>query len=221
MIFANINDQTTNFICQNQYLAKVFKWLQETNLKTLAVGKYNISDGIFVKIQEYNTKKEIDGRFENHEDHLDFHFLIMGKEITRVIRPDSLTQIDNALGTLEDVAHYKRFDGQASSICLNPGDYLILFPEDAHEACLNLADQSVACKKAVIKVPIKLFKYWFLFKFNKDNKYKIKLIEKIWINKKILPVIYGKEVRVFNYKHFGVMRLLSSEMIQLINYINR
>lgn len=38
---------------------------------------------------------------------------------------------------------------------------------------------------------------------------------------KNLTVIYGKEVRVFNYKHFGVMRLLSSEMIQLINYINR
>lgn len=158
MIFANINDRTTDFICQNQYLAKAFNWLKETDLKALNIGKYNISDGIFVKIQEYNTKEESNGRFENHEEHLDFHYLITGEEITRVTRPDSLTEIDNALRTPDDVAHYKRFNGPATSICLHPGDYLILFPEDAHEACLDLTDKAIQCKKAVIKVPVKLLK---------------------------------------------------------------
>lgn len=158
MIFANINDRTTDFICQNQYLAKAFKWLKETDLKALTIGKYNISDGIFVKIQEYNTKEEPNGRFENHEEHLDFHYLITGEEITRVTRPDGLTEIDNALRTPDDVAHYKRFDSPATSICLHPGDYLILFPEDAHEACLDLTDKAIECKKAVIKVPVKLLK---------------------------------------------------------------
>ncbi|MCT6812027.1 MAG: YhcH/YjgK/YiaL family protein [Lactobacillus helsingborgensis] len=156
MIYANINDSTTTFIRQNQYLDKAFKWLQETDLTNLAVGRYDISDGIFVKIQEYNTKDEKKGRFENHQTHLDFHYLIKGAEITRVTKPDGLTEIDNALASPDDVAHYQRFTGPATSICLHPGDYIILFPEDAHEACLDLDVNEKPCKKAVIKVPIKL-----------------------------------------------------------------
>lgn len=156
MIFANINDETTDFICKNKYLAKAFQWLKHTDLNAIKVGKYEISDGIFVKIQEYNTKKETEGRFENHEKHFDFHYLISGEEITRVTKPDGLIKTDDALGTLDDVAHYKRFDGPATQIVLHPGNYIILFPEDAHEACLNLSQDKVPCKKAVIKVPVDL-----------------------------------------------------------------
>ncbi|MBA1394769.1 DUF386 domain-containing protein, partial [Lactobacillus sp. XV13L] len=140
----------------NQYLAKAFDWLKKTDLKKLKVGRYDLNDGIFVKIQEYDTKEEKMGRFENHEEHLDFHYLIAGEEITRITKPTGLKETDNALGTADDVAHYQRFDGPATSICLHPGDYLILFPEDAHEACLNLERNAVPCKKAVIKVPVKL-----------------------------------------------------------------
>lgn len=158
MIYANIQDKTTNFICKNKYLAEAFKWLKDTDLQSIKVGKYDIADGIFVKIQEYNTKEEIKGRFENHKDHLDFHYLISGEEMTRVTKPNGLTVTDNSLGTPNDVAHYKRFDGSATQIDLHPGDYIILFPEDAHEACLDLTKHAVSCKKAVIKVPIKLLK---------------------------------------------------------------
>lgn len=156
MIFANIDDKTTSFICQNKYLAKAFKWLKDTDLTAIKPGKYDISDGIFVKIQEYNTKDESNGRFENHEAHLDFHYLISGKEMTRVTRPYGLEETDNALNTPDDVAHYKRFDGSATQIDLHPGDYIILFPEDAHEACLDLDNHAIPCKKAVIKVPVSL-----------------------------------------------------------------
>lgn len=56
MIISNINDKTTTFICHNKYLKEVFDWLKTTDLKNLQVGRYDLNDGIFVKIQEYNTK---------------------------------------------------------------------------------------------------------------------------------------------------------------------
>ncbi|QLL73522.1 YhcH/YjgK/YiaL family protein [Lactobacillus crispatus] len=154
MIISNINDKTTTFICHNEYLKEVFDWLKKTNLNDLKVGKYDLNHGIFVKIQEYNTKDESEGRFENHEKHLDFHYLISGEEITRVTNPQKLDLTDDHLDS-DDVAHYARTNDTVTSIVIHPGDYIILFPEDAHEACLKLSN-SVPCKKAVIKVPIDL-----------------------------------------------------------------
>lgn len=154
MIISNINDKTTTFICHNKYLKEVFEWIKKTDLESLEVGKYDLNDGIFVKIQEYNTKEESKGRFENHKEHLDFHFLISGEEVTRVTNPNKLEMTDNHLQD-NDVVHYARTDDSVTSIVLHPNDYIILFPEDAHEACLNLSTTK-ACKKAVIKVPVKL-----------------------------------------------------------------
>lgn len=80
--------------------------------------------------------------------------MISGEEITRITNPQKLSMTDNHLSS-DDVAHYARTNESVTSVVIHPEDYLILFPEDAHEACLNLTS-SVPCKKAVIKVPVKL-----------------------------------------------------------------
>ncbi|PRO93540.1 DUF386 domain-containing protein [Lactiplantibacillus pentosus] len=155
MIFSNLQDTTAKSLQENNSLDRVFEFLNDKKLKALSVGKYNLTDTIFAKVQEYSTKKEEKGRWESHKKYADFQYIISGTEFIKVTKNSQLSVKSNELEA-KDALYYEKFQGPSSQIKLGPDDFVILFPEDAHEACLNV-EGSVDVKKAVIKIPIDYF----------------------------------------------------------------
>src|SRR5437773_2444523 len=63
------------------YWDKAFAFLKNTDLKTLAVGRYAIdSNKVFAIITENPTKDQDSAKWESHRNYVDLHLVITGKE---------------------------------------------------------------------------------------------------------------------------------------------
>ena len=116
-----------------------------------------IESSVTVSFFQTNTKKEKDAVFENHAEAVDVHVLIEGRE-----RIDIADAADRQL--TED--HYAESDcallerpPESRSVCLSPGDFVILFPGEAHCPALSDDGRVQTIRKAVGK-----------FRFRKEEK---------------------------------------------------
>lgn len=148
MLVTNIkefNEKTINLI------TKAFNYLKEMNLENMEAKAYVLEgDDLILHLNEYETKYEKDVNFENHDHHLDLHYMIEGQEyisISRKIGP-ILNQIEE-----NDVKFYDANLETYNKIHLEKGDFLLTAPKELHKpgCCV---DKPQKVKKAVIKIKI-------------------------------------------------------------------
>lgn len=154
MIAASLQSESANWLAQQPAFAPAFKFLQNQNLVKMSVGKHQITPDMMANVQEYPTKEEKDGRWESHQRYIDFQFIVSGEEYVRITDPKDLKIKTDALAE-KDALYYEKFTGPCTDVLLHANDFVILFPEDAHEATINVTStQNV--KKVVIKVPVNI-----------------------------------------------------------------
>ena len=131
-------------------LGKGFNYLKNTDLQSLAVGKYEI-DGmnVFALISEYETKKHDDCRPEAHRDYADIQYIISGKEaigfVTLKDQPEIVAYIPE-----KDIVFYA---SETSPLILEAGMFAVFFPQDVHRPCMQI-DRPEKVKKVVVKVKL-------------------------------------------------------------------
>ncbi|WP_461214651.1 NanQ anomerase/TabA/YiaL family protein [Lacticaseibacillus sp. GG6-2] len=155
MIVTNLDSAIATLMGQNYALRKALSFLRTQPLSNLKVGRYNIDTNIdiFANIQEYVTKSEANGRWESHRRYIDCQFIVSGSECIRVLPATTLTVKTDAI-LIKDAYYYAKPAVQAAStLILTPGDCVLLFPQDAHEACLKTTTISQV-KKVVVKIPV-------------------------------------------------------------------
>ena len=100
---------------------------------------------MFVNIQTYMTKD--DANYEAHRKYADIQYIISGSEkigvtdyktCSTVIAYDEANDIEFLSGTGNDVV-------------LKEGEFVILYPEDAHKPSISI-NESTQVRKAVVKV---------------------------------------------------------------------
>ena len=85
--------------------------------------------------------------WESHQNYIDIHYVINGKEKIGVAPLSSATVIKK-YNSAKDLTFYK---AKGKYYVADPGLFFIFFPEDAHRP--NLATEgSLAVKKLVIKI---------------------------------------------------------------------
>jgi YhcH/YjgK/YiaL family protein len=154
MITGHVQSHTAQFITHQPGFSQVKDFLDSHDLANLTVGRHELPDGIIANVQSYQTKTEEDGRWESHQKHIDYQFIVSGMEYIRVADAKTLTIKQDRLAE-KDALYYEHYQGPATQILLHPNEFAIMFPEDAHEACLNVARQ-VTVEKIVFKIPINL-----------------------------------------------------------------
>ena len=140
---------------KKQYEAKTawwksaFNYLKETNLADLKPGKYAIDgDNVFALVSEGPARSKDSAKWEDHQQYIDIHHVIRGKEnmgLAPVASAVEITHYDPA----KDVAFYKA-DGkfyESDSTML-----FIAFPKDAHMPGIKIDGENPIVKKIVIKV---------------------------------------------------------------------
>ncbi len=120
---------------------------------TLPVGRTDFSDGVYVNVDEYDTKPVNEKGFEAHRKYIDIQYVVSGKESVRVC------PLDKAVCTKEydeqsDVAFYSASGDDVQEGLLGDGMVAIFYPEDAHEPCLNSPDGPSHVRKMVVKMPV-------------------------------------------------------------------
>lgn len=141
---------------QYDYLAEKFKigyaFLQRQDLSELPVGRIDLEQGVFVSIQEYDSRPEDEGKFETHDKYFDIQYIISGCELCRVAPRDRLN-VKFEYEPERDITIY--FDpDESNTLILEAGDLVVLPPEDAHKPCMRIGGVPCPVKKAVVKVPV-------------------------------------------------------------------
>ena len=120
-------------------------FIRTNDLRTLPNGRYELGDGNYVNIFEYDTK-ENDGIFEAHKVYIDIHYTILGNE--KVLWADNYVREtksyqkdgDYSLGVVDN----------AHEIASNNACYVFLLDEP-HKAGV-IIHESEKVKKAVFKI---------------------------------------------------------------------
>lgn len=131
-------------------IKKSFDYINQTNLKKLKLGRYDIEgDNIFALISEYQTKKESEGKLEAHRKYIDVQYVIEGEELIGYA-PLADQEILESYKEENDLIFYK---GEKVFIKVTKGMFAIFFPEDVHMPGIQVEKKSPV-RKLVIKVKV-------------------------------------------------------------------
>lgn len=125
-------------------------WLESTDLINLADGKYLIDgEQVYASVQTYDTKD--DAKYESHRRYIDIQYMIDGEEKIGV------TDLSNCVSCVEydterDLEFYD-ITCTEEYFNLEKGQFLILYPHDAHKPSISKEEKSKV-KKVVVKVAI-------------------------------------------------------------------
>ena len=97
----------------------------------------------------YETVPEEESFFEAHRKYLDIHIMVDGSEGVEIAPPEGLTEFDRT-----EASDFYAYRGPASyKLTLSPGDFLVVFPNDAHRIKMQLNTPETV-SKVVFKVRI-------------------------------------------------------------------
>ncbi len=97
----------------------------------------------------YETVPAEESFFEAHRKYLDIHIMVSGSEGVEIAPPEKLTEFDRA-----EANDFYAYRGEGDyKLNLSPGDFLVVFPGDAHRIKMQTAGPQTV-SKVVFKVRI-------------------------------------------------------------------
>ena len=134
----------------SERIKKGLTWLNENNLNELADGRYELDgDLLFASIQTYNTK--LDAKYEAHRNYIDIQYMIDGCEkigIRNLSDCKSVIEYDSE----RDLEFFVDINAKEEYLSLKTGEFMILYPQDAHKPSIAIDNYSKKVKKVVVKV---------------------------------------------------------------------
>lgn len=148
MIKDTINNYK-KYTALSEKLTSGLKYLFDTDFSMMKDGRYNLENGLYVNIQTYTTKT--DANYEAHKAYIDIQYIISGEENIGVTQYSDCKSVV-AYDCDKDIEFLA---GEGKYYTLKQGEFMILYPEDAHKPSIskNIANPQIV-KKAVVKVPI-------------------------------------------------------------------
>ncbi|MBI9021218.1 MAG: YhcH/YjgK/YiaL family protein [Verrucomicrobia bacterium] len=108
-------------------------------------------DDLFAGVNCYNTKSRDIAKLETHQTYVDIQLLLSGSEGLEVFPKAGLT-VEEPYDSQRDVEFYQVPEKAQAKIILEPGYFIVFFPEDAHMPCLTTDDSPQPVKKVVLKL---------------------------------------------------------------------
>lgn len=97
----------------------------------------------------YETVPAEESFFEAHRKYLDIHIMMEGSEGVEIAPPEVLSEFDRV-----EVNDFYAYRGEGDyKLILSPGDFLVVFPSDAHRIKMQV-DGPRTVSKVVFKVKI-------------------------------------------------------------------
>ena len=120
-------------------------------LSTLGDTKVDIIPGeVWCTKFTYDTIPDAESFFEAHEKFLDIHMMLSGSERVEIADPQVLTPLRS-----EPENDFYAYEGEGRhKLVLSPGDFLVVWPSDAHKIKM-FVDAPAQVTKAVFKIKIR------------------------------------------------------------------
>lgn len=119
-------------------------YLLSLSCDTLEGGKHLVNDDFYYSVQSYKTKPFDAGILESHRQYVDIQIMIKGQEVFYLADPLRLhptSQYDEE----KDLILWEKTNRMAKVI-LQEGDYIILYPENAHMGAISVDEEDNVIK---------------------------------------------------------------------------
>ena len=131
----------------NEQLYKGLKFLKETDVTALPVGRYEIDgDAVFALVQAYETHLPEECRWEAHYTYTDIQYVVEGSERMGWKTLDGVVKTEDRP---EDDVYF--FESDGDHFVLHAGQFAVFTPQDGHRPGLAV-DRPAPIKKIVVKV---------------------------------------------------------------------
>lgn len=149
MIKDELRNCETYFGLSNN-IKKGFEWLINTDLKNIKDGRYYIDgENVFANVQTYLTKE--DAPFEGHRKYIDIQYMIKGSEKIGLARYKDCKTTENY--NAEKDIEFLSCESNYWHETLKEGEFLVFYPQDAHQPALDFGDKKEV-KKVIVKVAV-------------------------------------------------------------------
>ena len=154
MIFAKLNADP-DFLSLPAPLRKALRYLRETDLMTLPLGRHDIQgDEMFLNLMEMTTHPFAGSHPEVHKKYIDLMYWPEGGErigVAPFLGTEAVfeSRPENDIDLLEGVEN-------ESFLTATAGCYGLFFPWDAHRPGLFLGEGPATSRKAVVKIAVAL-----------------------------------------------------------------
>lgn len=130
-------------------VAAALRHAEVTNFLAMADGECAV-DGSAVRalVQRYDTKPPAAGRWEAHRRHIDLQMVVSGEERIGVAPLETL-----AAEPYDEHKDLLWLSGSGDVVTMRPGDFVLLWPEDAHMPGLHSAAPA-SVLKVVYKIAV-------------------------------------------------------------------
>ena len=147
MIFDSI-ENVNKYI--NSIPQGVIDFLLNLNSKT-PVGRYEIDSNCFANIDIYSTKNPERCKLEAHREYIDIQMLLEGVERLDCTSIKDLL-VSEEYDSERDVMFFDKPQKQITSVVLEPFNFILLYPHEAHIPQMNMGVESKLVKKVVVKI---------------------------------------------------------------------
>jgi len=130
--------------------AAALKFLKESDLATIDLGRHDITAKTYANVQEYTSKTE--NGYEAHRQYIDVQVVISGEENIFVAPLDKAFDITHEYDAQGD---YVLFADAADNkaVLANPENWVVLFPNEAHKPGMAITEPATI-RKVVVKIPV-------------------------------------------------------------------
>lgn len=154
MIIGNLLNLEHEIALYPVALQRGLKFLLETDLSLLALGRHEIQDNkIYAMVAEYETQPKAQRRPEAHEKYLDIQYICSGQEMIGSGPLAAVCEVDEDFLTTRDIIFYKGIEAETEMI-LSQGMFAVYFPWDVHRPNCNANGENSKIRKVVVKIAV-------------------------------------------------------------------
>ena len=151
MIFDRLSN-CEQYIKMNEKFKLAFDFLNNTDLKTIEDGSYEISGKeIYANVQSLSTKPITEKKWEVHRKYIDIQFVISGKEKMGYGILDDSNEVTVPYSDEKDVEFLE--GKEFNFVDVKEGNFVIFYPQDVHAPMLAV-DEPMDIKKVIVKIAI-------------------------------------------------------------------
>lgn len=138
---------TTRYEQLNPYFKQAFDYLKSLDLSSLQAGKtILVEEALFVMVNDAKLKNKPDAKLEVHNKYIDIQIPVSAAESFGWKERAACTDAMDPFNTEKDIAFFG--DTPTTYFTLQPGEFVIFFPEDGHAPCVGEGD----IRKIIVKV---------------------------------------------------------------------
>lgn len=148
MIFGDLKN-SERYEDLNPYFKQAFGYIKNHDLLNADLGKIELDgDNLFIMNAMPDVKSKEEQIMEYHKKYLDIHVLLEGKETIGWKALQDCTQEKKSFDNENDYGLYE--DKPTTYVDLLPGQFAIVYPEDAHAP--NISNDKI--RKLVVKIKL-------------------------------------------------------------------